>query len=184
MTQSQKTPRIAQFTLLIGAGMSLIIGLYGFLYLYPAHRSLDHIQKQIDRETVNLDRLKILFPLNARAKILEKIKFKGRLPFPERVHMPRKSLSTLPGRFSAAAHTHGIKLLSTTFDINGMDKDSTILSVTLELSGGLKDFRELLVDFIAYACFDSVSALEIRAAKGENKSISLTLNIKIEKAVT
>ena len=184
MTQSRKPPRIAQLTLLIGAGICLIIGLYCILYLYPAHRSLGQIQKQIARETVKLDRLKILFPVNARAKILEKIRFDGRLPSPERVTIPRKSLSTLPGRFSAAARTHGMNLLSSTFDINVMVKDSTILSVTLELSGELKAFRQLLVDFIAYACFDSVSALEIRAGKGETKSITLTLNIKIEKAVT
>jgi len=184
MTQSRKIPRIAQLTLLIGAGTCLIISLYSILYLYPAHRSFGHIQKQIASETVNLDRLKIQFPVNARAKTLEKIKFNGRLPFPERVKMPRKSLITLPGLFLAVASTHGINLLSSTLDINGMDKDSTILSVTLELSGELKNFRQLLVDFIAYACFDSVSALEIRSGKGETKSITLTLNIKIEKAMT
>jgi len=184
MTQSRKTPRIAQLILLIGAGTCLIIGLYSILYLFPAHRSLGHIQKQIVGETVNLDRLKILFPVKVRAKAFEKIKFNGHLPFPERVKMPRKSLTTLPGLFSAAARTHGINILSSTLDINSMDKDSTILSVTLKLSGELKDFRQLLVDFIAYTWFDSVLALEIRAGKGKTKSITLTLNIKIEKAVT
>ena len=184
MTPTGKTPRIPQLTLLIGAGIFLIMGLYGIFYLYPAHRALGYVQQQIATETVNLDRLKTLFPVQARAKALEKIRFNGGLPFPERVEMPRKSLTSLPEQFSAAAHRHGMILLGNNFDINGMDEGSQFLSFTLALSGKLKNFRRFLIDLITYASFDSVSALEISAGKGETKAITLTLNIRIEKAGT
>ncbi len=181
MTQLGK---ISQFTLLIGAAILLILGLYGMLYLYPAHRSLEYIQKQITNETVNLDRLKILFPVQARAKALERIRFNGRLPLPERVEMPRKALTSLPDRFSAAARKHGMNLLSSDFDINGMDEESKNFSFTVELTGKLKNFRQFLIDLITHASFNAVEVLEIRAGKGDAKSITLTLNIRIEKAGT
>ncbi len=181
MTRQNNIPK---HTLLMGTGILLVLGLYGVFYLYPAHSSLTKLQTQITNETVSLDRLRILFPVQARVKVIEKIESSCGLPFPERIIMPRKALTSIPDRFSDAARKHGMNLLSCDFNINGMDEESELFFFTVLLNGKLKNFRRFLIDLISHASFNSVETLEIRAGKGEAKSITLTLNIKIEKAGT
>lgn len=182
MIKAGKIPKASQIILMICAGIVLILALYGSLYFYPAYQALGSVKKEIVNETADLERLKILFPVQARAKTLEKIRFKGRLPFPERVAMPRKTLTTLPEQFTATASRHGMTLSGSDFDTNGLDNDSQTLSFTVGLSGKLQNFRQFLIYIISHPSFDSVSALGIRSGNGETKYFTLTLNIKIEKA--
>jgi len=182
MIQAGKPPRVPQLILLIGTGTLLVLSLYMALYLYPAYRDLGYVQDKVYGEAADLERMKTLFPVKARAKNLEKIKFRGRLPFPERVKLPRIKLAILPERLSAAADSFGMILSSSDFDINGMDEASQKLSLTLELSGKLTDFRRFLINTIAHPSVDSISTMTISSGKGETKLITLTLNIWIEKA--
>ncbi len=104
-----------QLIVLVGLGIIVVLALYSILYLYPAYGALTNVEKQIVEETGKLETLRQLFPVRARAKTLEKIRFKGRLPFQERVEMPRKRLTSLPEKFAAIAARHDTRTIARHF---------------------------------------------------------------------
>lgn len=174
--------KMFQTALLIGAGTALVISLYGLLYVYPAWQTLKSVKRSIASEKADMECRKTLFPVQAKVKILEGIRFKGRLPFPERVAMPKGNLTSLPREFNVLALRHGLSMTGSSFHIGNMDDGSQLLPITLTLEGKLRQFRDFLIGIMANKAFKSISALDIRSGRGELKIISLTLNIRIKKA--
>ncbi|CCK78869.1 hypothetical protein [Desulfobacula toluolica] len=164
-----------------GIAFLVVICLYGLFFIYPSYRSVYRIQQAIVEQTTKNERLKVLYPVFVRSKILEQIPFEHRLPFPDRVRIGRGAISTLPGKIINIAEHNKLLLFESDFDINSLKNDSSIISMTIKLKGNLFDFRRFLIDMIAFEFFDSVENLSISSHEGPIKKFTLNLNIKIKK---
>ncbi len=176
------SPSLRLPPVILAATSAFAIGLvlYGITYLYPAFNALNALNTAITNERGNLERFKILSPVQARAGALDKIRFKDGFEFPKRIRLPRKELTRLYTKFRTWAMENRLELTGSHFDINALDKDSDTLFLTLELNGNLDDFRQFLIKTISWQAFDSISTLEIRPGTGQNRQISVGLMLNIQ----
>lgn len=173
--------RLSRPAVTVGISFSVVICLYALFLIYPSYRSVCRTRQAIVEQTVKLDRQKVLYPVFARAKTLDRIQFEHRLPFPDRVRVHRDAVSNLSGKIFDTAEHHQLTLFESDFDINSLKNDSRFCSMTIKLKGKLFDFRRFLIDIIAFEFFDSIENLSISSHKGPIKDFTVTLNIKIKK---
>ncbi len=173
--------RLSRSAGILSVAFLVIICLYALVFVYPSYRSVCRTRQLIVEKTAKLERLKLLYPVFARAKTLERIQFEHRLPFPERVRIHRDALSKLSGKIVDTARHNQLTLFESDFDINSLKNESRICSMTIQLKGKMFDFRRFLIDMIAFEFFDSIENLTISSYKDQIKNFTINLNIKIKK---
>jgi len=155
--------------------------LYSLFFIYPSYRSLGKTRQDIREQTAKFERLKVLYPVFARSRTLEQIQFEPGLPFPRRVPIHRNKLVRLSYRISKIAKHNHMTMSGSDFDINSLRNQSQSISMVIELSGQLVDFRQFLIDIIGFEFFDSIEKLSINGNKDQMKKFTLDLNIRIKK---
>ncbi|MCG8615541.1 MAG: type II secretion system protein M [Desulfobacterales bacterium] len=168
--------------ILIGAAALFITGVFTAFYIYPVYMAKARVQTELEGETAKLRRLETLFPVQARAGALEKVRFSFKHPLPESAPVPRRELPQLPDRLARMAGEEGLELSSVEFDLNALTDTSRQISVTLSTRGGVNALRQFLIRLIRHRAFDGISRLDITPGRDENRELLVTLGLKTTKA--
>jgi hypothetical protein len=173
--------RLSQPVVILGISFLVVACFYALLFVYPCYRSFSRTRQDIFEQTAKLEGLKILYPVYAKAKILERISFDHQLPFPERKEIHRNELVTLSKKISDIAQRNQMTLSGSDFDINALKNESRMVSLAVKLTGEFFDFRRFLIDIIAFEFFDSIQTLSVRTNQEQMKIFTLNLNLLIQK---
>jgi hypothetical protein len=157
-----------------------LICLYALVLIYPDYRLVSQVRRSIQVEQAKLERLKVLYPVFARSQALDKVPFEHRLPLPLGVKIYRNELATLSLKISETATRNHMTLSGSNFDINSLKNKSQSVSMTIKLKGEFFEFRQFLIDLIAFEFFDSIERFDIRADEGTMKNFIVNLNIMIK----
>ena len=164
----------------VGITFLAVIIIYSLFYIYPSYLSFSRTRQAIDKQTAELESLKMLFPVFARSKTLDSAQFNSRLPFPMREQIPRNELPTLTREIFDKAKHHKMIISSTALDINALKQDSQSVSMLIRLQGGLFDFRAFLIDIMAFKSFGIIKTLCINLDENRMKKFTLNITIKIK----
>jgi hypothetical protein len=164
----------------LGTLFLAFICLYALFFIYPSYRSFHQTRQDIIVERAKLERLKVLFPVFAKSLTLDKVQFEHRLPLPLGVRIPRDELALVPFKISDTAKRNHMTLSGSDFDINSLKNKSQSASMTIKLNGKFFDFRQFLIDLIAFKFFDSIEKFDINADEGQMKNFTINLNVMIK----
>lgn len=149
--------------------------------LYPKYKRIEAAKKDHAEKTLRLEEQKKLFPLFARAEALENIPFEPSLPLVERQPLDREQIGALSGIFSDIARSHDMILSGNTQDINSLQKDSSSISMDVQFTGDLFDFRDCLISLARMPFFKAIEAVKIETDTDNIKTFSTRLLIAIKK---
>jgi len=149
--------------------------------LFPQHQRIEAAKKDRAAKTLLLEEQQKLFPLFARAEALEKIAFEPVLPLVERKPLDREQIGGLSGIFSDIADSHNMKLSGNSLDINSLQNESGSISMDVQFTGDLFDFRNCLVSLARMPCFKGIEGVKIETDTNNIKTFSTRLLIAIKK---
>lgn len=174
--QLKKLPPMTLFVVVLSFVLVFlaIIGL-----LFPQQKRIQAAEQDRTDKTLRLEEQKKLFPLYAQAEALEKIPFNPELPLVERTPLDRDQIATLSTTFSDIARSRNMILTGNSLDINSLYRQAGSLSMELEFTGELTDFRDCLITLAELPFFKAVEAVSIETDTSNIK----TFNTKILIAV-
>jgi len=153
--------------------------------LWPKYNKVQKTKEERIAKEITLEEQKKLFPLYAQALSLAKKEFKPKLPFIERKPLDRNKIATLSNIFKEIAKKHNMALSENSLDINSLKNSSSSISMDLQFTGNLFDFRDCLISLAELTFFKSIEKVNITTDKSNLKKFStkilISLNKKLDK---
>lgn len=177
-TELKKLPPLT-LTLIIGSFVLVLLFILGLLF--PQYKNIETAKNERISKMLILEEQKKLFPLYAQADALEKIEFDPHLPFVERKALDRDQISGLSTVFQNIAVTHQMELSRNTLDINSLKNDSNLISMDVQFSGRLFNYRNCLVALSELPYFNAVEKIKINTDPTNIKTFSTKILITIGK---
>ena len=159
----------------------LILVIFLLAAIYPFHRNLASLDKDIFKIKNQIDQQKIISPFFT--EILNKVNKENNydLPFPKKIDLDRKKIQMVPSIFKEMASGAGLALVRVDPDIRLLTrKKSDILSASIDLSGDFFNFRRFLVLLGGLPYLESVEEIWIESIEEED-IFSLKINLYIGK---
>lgn len=155
---------------------------HGLFFLFPRHRELSLLKHQAAAASMELERLRVLFPVQARIKGLESIDFSPKLKLSAPAPISRDGVDALMDRFRQSARIRRLNLVKSRFDLEDLDNDSSDLPITLTLHGSMADLRHFLTDIIGLPCFGKTCHITIDHGQAHLRHMAVSFKIRIMKA--
>jgi hypothetical protein len=102
------------------------------------------------------------------------------LPLPETASLPRTDLISITDRLSQMAGENHLDILGNTIHINGVTEESRHIAMTIQLTGGLSDFRSYLMDVMALSSYYAMDGLHIYTDKTRTKYYTIDIRLWLE----
>ena len=169
----------ATLSLVVLVFLLILLTLIGLVF--PQYRGIETARNEKITRTLLLEEQKQLFPLYAQAEALEKVAFEPRLPLSERKPLDRDRIFSLSAVFSEIALANNMKLAENTLDINSLQNDSHSISMDVQFTGSLFDYRNCLVALAELPFFDSIEQIRISTDPSNIRTFSTKMRITIEK---
>lgn len=159
----------------------LILVIFLLAAIYPFHRNLASLDKDLIKIKNQIEKQKIIFPFFK--EILNKVNKENiyNLPFPKKTDFDREKIQMVPSIFKEVVSSAGLVLEKVDPDIKlltGIKSD--ILSANIHLNGDFFNFRRFLVLLGGLSYLESVEEISIETME-EGNIYSLKINLYIEK---
>jgi hypothetical protein len=177
-TELKKLPPLTLSLIIISF---VLVVLFVLGLILPQHKAVENAKNERIAKMLTLEEQKKLFPLYARADALEKVQFEPRLPLVERKPLSREQISSLSSVFQEIALSHHMKLSNNSLDINSMKNDSNLISMDVQFSGQIFDYRNCLVSLAELPYFNAVERISISTDPSNIKIFSTKILIFIDK---
>lgn len=99
----------------------------------------------------------------------------------ERKPLARDRISSLSEVFQDIAATHNMELSQNSLDINSLQNDSNLISMDVQFSGKLFDYRGCLVSLSELPYFNAVEKINISMTPDHIKTFSTKILITLDK---
>ncbi|MCA1785035.1 MAG: hypothetical protein LC657_03530 [Desulfobacteraceae bacterium] len=173
----RKLPGTAVF---MGALFLLGAAIYWTLMVHPSYQSFTRARQEIAGKKQMLENKKGLSSVYARAQQMTRQPFDMGLPLPEKVSLPRTNLISITERLSHMAGENHLDILGNTIHINGVTDESRSIAMTIQLTGGLSDFRSYLMDVMALSSYNAMDGLHIYTDKTRTKYYTIDIRLWLE----
>ena len=180
MDKTDKKKNPISPAMILGILFLTLACLYSLFFIYPSYLTLGKTRQALLAQTAKLERLQLLYPIQARSRALSQIQFEHVLPFPGRVPIHRNELSKLSSKISVTAQHNHMTLSGSDFDINSLKNKSQSITMIVTLKGEIVHFRQFLIDIIEFEFFDSIEKLTLITGRDQMKNFTLNLNIRIK----
>jgi hypothetical protein len=177
-TELKKLPPLT-LSLIIISFVLVVLFLLGLIL--PQYKALEAAKNERIAKMVTLEEQKKLFPLYAQAEAYEKTAFTPRLPLVERRPLARDRISDLSSTFQDIALSHGMELSRNSLDINSLKNDSNLISMDVQFTGKLFDYRDCLVSLSELPYFNAVEKIVVTTAPNHINTFSTKILIFIDK---
>lgn len=156
-------PRQSIFYLFIClAGVAAFI----LVAIYPYHRSLSNLKKEIVRIKVDIEGKKILSPLFIQLLAKLRASEKTDLPIPAPKPLPEGETGKLASMFGELARQCELRVESVTPDFASLGGQSRNLRVDVLLNGGFFQFRQFLLLLAGQPFIHDIEEIRIREIPG------------------
>ena len=156
-------PKRSQIYLLICvAGVVLFI----LVALYPSHRSMAHLEREIAKIRSEIEGKKVLSPLFTQLLLKVRAGRQKPLPFPTPKPLPEEETGKLSRTFAQLARQCDLKAESVLPDLASLEKNAKTLRVDVRLSGGFFDFRRFLLLLGEQPFLQGIDEIRIREIPG------------------
>jgi hypothetical protein len=164
--------------LLICAG-----GIIGFflLAIYPYHKYLAGLDREIKTIEVQIEEQKRLFPVYEDLLKKMNITQKGTLPFPRKGKLDREKTDEISSIFEEIARKSNLSPVSIVPDVTSLVKGSRLLSITVRMEGDFFHFRNFLALLNGMPFLEHIEEIQIQTA-GEIKEFGLKVWLALEKS--
>jgi hypothetical protein len=172
--------------ILPGASIRHIIicagGILAFIALaiYPYHKSLARLDREIKKTESQIEEQKALFPIGQ--ELLKSVMQKETwgLPFPEKTGLGRDKAADISVTFEKIARNSNLEVIRIIPDIKSLSEQAGLLSVTSVVKGKFYDFREFFMEIGRLPYLEHVEEVEIHPAEGV-KEFSLKVWLALKK---
>lgn len=168
--------------LLTGSVILAVLIVHSLFFLFPKNRELSRLNHQATAASMELERLRLLFPVQARIKRLESIDFLPRLKPSEPAPISRDGIDALMDRFRQSAKIWRLNLVKSRLNLEDLDNSSSDLPITLTLQGPLPDLRHFLADIVGVPCFGTISDITISPGQERARHMVVSFKLRIMKA--
>ncbi|MBU1342857.1 MAG: hypothetical protein KKE44_05760 [Proteobacteria bacterium] len=159
----------------------LLVAVFIFAILFPQYNHIQTAKNDRISKALLLEEQKKLFPLYAQAEALAKIEFNPKLPFQEKKALDRDKISTLSNIFSDIAQKNNMELSQNSLDISSLKNQSNSISMDVQFTGDLFDFRNCLISLADLPFFHSFEKIQIKTDQSNIKRFSTKISITIDK---
>jgi hypothetical protein len=173
----RKLPGTAVF---MGALFLLGAAIYWSLIVHPSYQSFSRARQDIVGKKQVLENKKGLSSVYERAGQMTRQQFDMGLPLPETASLPRTDLISITDRLSQMAGENHLDILGNTIHINGVTEESRHIAMTIQLTGGLSDFRSYLMDVMALSSYYAMDGLHIYTDKTRTKYYTIDIRLWLE----
>jgi len=177
-TELKKLPPLT-LSLIIASFILVALCILGLIL--PQYNAIKDAKNERISKMLVLEEQKKLFPLYAQAEALEKVRFSPQLPLVERKPLARDRISSLSEVFQDIAAAHNMELSQNSLDINSLKNDSNLISMDVQFSGKLFDYRSCLVSLSELPYFSAVEKININATPDPIKTFSTKILITLDK---
>lgn len=136
------------------------------LAIYPYHKSLVRLDKEIAKTESQIEEQKALFPIGK--ELLKSVMQKETwgLPFPEKAGLDRDKASEISVIFERIARKSNLEIIRIIPDIKSLTEQAGLLSVKTVVKGKLYDFREFFLEIGKLPYLEHVEEIQIQPAEG------------------
>lgn len=172
--------------ILPGASIRHIIicagGILAFIVLaiYPYHKSLVRLDRQITKTESQIEEQMALFPIGKELlKSVMQKETRG-LPFPKKAGLDRNNAADISVIFEKIARKSDLEIISIIPDIKSLTEQADLLSVKTVVKGKIFDFREFFIEIGKLPYLEHVEEIQIQPAEGV-KEFSLKVWLALKK---
>ncbi|MFH0844749.1 MAG: hypothetical protein ABIG67_05690 [Pseudomonadota bacterium] len=157
-----------------------LIGVVAFILvaIYPSHRTLANLDKDIAWIKVDMEGKKILSPLFVQLLAKIRASEKTALPFPAPKPLPEGETAKLSFMFGEMARQCELRVESVTPDFASLASQSKNLRVDVLLNGGFFQFRKFLLLLAGQPFLQSIEEIRIREIPG-GRQFSVKIRILV-----
>lgn len=154
---------------------SLLLFLFGVLFIYPNQRSLRILDNEIGNYQLQIKAQKLLFPIYADLlKNRAALEIDKKLPSPAKAGIKQNELNKIARNISQVAVQHDFTVNSITPDINTLIDESNYFKVDVSLTGDFMALRQLLIALYKLPYLQNFTKIKIKSINQE-KLITFTL---------
>lgn len=179
--EKNELKKLPSLTLSLIVVSFLLILLFILGLIFPQYKNIEAIKNERISKVLILEEQKKTFPIYAQADALEKISFDPKLPFPERKALDRDQISSLSTVFGDIAAKHNMKLSRNSLDINSLKNHSGLISMDIQFTGSLFDYRNCLISLSELPFFSTIEKIKISTDPTNIKTFSTKILITIGK---
>ncbi|MBW1703467.1 MAG: hypothetical protein JRJ69_14375 [Deltaproteobacteria bacterium] len=143
-------------------------GILGFIILaiYPYHKSLVRLDKEIIKTESQIQEQELLFPIGKELLkgVIEKETWG--LPFPEKSRLGRDKAADISVIFEKIARKSNLEVIKIIPDIKSLTEQAGFLSVTAVVKGKIFSFREFFIEIGKLPYLEHVEEIQIQPAEG------------------
>ncbi|MCP3941896.1 MAG: hypothetical protein GY710_10485 [Desulfobacteraceae bacterium] len=179
--QKKELKKLPPLTLALVIGSFVVVAAFIMGIVFPQYQRVEKVKDLSLSKTFLLEEQKKLFPLYAKASALSEVKFDPALPFRERKAISRDKIYTLSKVFGNLARENNMEFIGHSLDIGSLKGSSNLISMDLEFSGALFDFRNCLIGLVALPFFNSMETIKITTDQTNVKKYLTKIRISIDK---
>ncbi len=173
--------KLPPLTLAMVIACFVLVGLFILGVIFPKYQQVKRAKEALISKSILLEEQKKLFPVYARADALARVTFEPTLPFPERTPLEREKISKLSKVFSEIALENNMELSENSLDVSSLKNRSNSISMDVQFSGDLFDYRNCLISLANLSFFDRIETIKISTDPDDIKKFSTKILINIDK---
>jgi len=150
------------------------------LAIYPYHKSLVRLDKEITKTESQIQEQEALFPIGK--ELLKSVMQKEAwgLPFPEKARLGRDKAADISVIFEKIARKSNLEVIKIIPNIKSLTERAGFLSVTAVVKGKIFSFREFFIEIGKLPYLEHVEEIQIQPAEGV-KEFSLKVWLALKK---
>jgi|GEM_PF-4118672 len=161
--------------LIFGLAITLFVG----VAIVPAFFSIAETEREIEQVEIELDRQRKLFPVFVRLLKASRETSPELLPLPEATKLSRGNTSEATGMLRSIAADSNLEVETISPDMQTILKGSKYLKVNAVFSGGMGEFRDLLVKLGGVPYLQHIDDMKLQTIEASHRlrfSLTLWLN--------
>jgi len=165
-----------RYLLICGGGILGII----LLTIYPQHKSLGQLDKEIKKIENQIEEQEIAYPIYKDLLKQAKLKEHGGVSLPEKAKLERDKIDGVLSLLEEIAKQSNMELVSVVPDVRSLTDGSGVFSVSTQLKGSFFDFRNFLLRLGKIPFLELIQEIRIKAVEG-GKEFGLTTWFALKK---
>ena len=164
-TLSKLPGKSIRYLFLCAGGMLSII----FLTIYPQHKSLGQLEKEIKKIQTQIEEQEILYPVYKN--LLKQIRPKehGGVSMPQKAKLESHRTDRISLALEEMAQKSNLKLVAVVPDVKSLSDGAGLLSVSTQLKGSFFDFRDFLLCLGRIPFLEHIEEVRIKAVEGSRE---------------
>lgn len=150
------------------------------LAIYPYHKSLVRLDRQISKTESEIQEQEALFPIGKELLKSVMQKETWALPFPEKSGLSRDRAADISAVFEQIARKSDLEVIRIIPDIKSLSEQTGLLSVTTVVKGKIYDFRDFFIEIGKLPYLEHVEEIQIQPTEGV-KELSLKVWLALKK---